>query len=557
MGVPEDSVQNAGRLHIGKASGSIASGKYRLFASLGRGGMADVLLGVASGPAGFNKLVVVKRLRPLLADDPALTNMFLDEARLAARMNHPNVIHTYEIGEGNGAYFIAMEYLDGQPLHEILHALKSSDLPVRPAIWAKIISDALAGLHYAHELTDYDGTPMNVVHRDVSPQNIIVTYDGGVKLVDFGIAKATVNTTRTESGIIKGKLAYMAPEQAEPSDGHLDRRADIFATGIVLWECLTLKRLITGDAQSAMTKIVDMEFKPPSTMNPDVSPALDALVLKALERDPEKRFQTAQEMREALEAFIRSEGFVRDEELGNLLGQLFKSQRADLRRQIKLHMANVGSSGKDFTLGGPDSSRIPPSSAPTERTLTQLTESEKSVRAVQSSARRPPEKKDKAPRFGMAVAVGLAAVALVALLFVGQRGEHREAAGAGSLATATAAPLDVRPSVHVAARATPDDAILYLDDAELPGNPYAGAFPKDTLDHRVRASRAGYVSDTKLIRLDGSDVSVAFDLQRATPDAAPPAPKPGPKGAPAPAPPKPAGSARPPGRPALDDDPGK
>src|SRR5690349_3365347 len=125
MGEAVESVQNPGRLHIGRASGSIASGKYRLFASLGRGGMADVLLGVASGPAGFNKLVVIKRLRPLLADDPALTNMFLDEARLAARMNHPNVIHTYEIGEGNGAYFIAMEYLDGQPLHEILHALKT------------------------------------------------------------------------------------------------------------------------------------------------------------------------------------------------------------------------------------------------------------------------------------------------------------------------------------------------------------------------------------------------------------------------------------------------
>ncbi|HEY2518057.1 MAG TPA: serine/threonine-protein kinase, partial [Polyangiaceae bacterium] len=169
---------SVGRLRIAGASGSIGGGKYRVFASLGRGGMADVQLGAVQGPKGFNKLVVIKRLRPLLADDPAVVNMFLDEARLAARLNHPNVIHTYEFGEERGSYFIAMEYLDGQSLAAILQALRPAGKSAPPALWAKIVADALAGLHHAHELKDYDGTPLNVVHRDVSPQNIVITHDG-------------------------------------------------------------------------------------------------------------------------------------------------------------------------------------------------------------------------------------------------------------------------------------------------------------------------------------------------------------------------------------------
>src|SRR5438552_10205184 len=152
MGAREESRPSLRRLTIGRASGSIGAGKYRVFASLGRGGMADVLLGVAQGPKGFSKLVVVKRLRALLADDPSMVNMFLDEARLAARLNHPNVIHTYEIGEEQGSYFIVMEYLEGRPLHEILDALKESGQRLPMVVWAKVFADALAGLHHAHEL---------------------------------------------------------------------------------------------------------------------------------------------------------------------------------------------------------------------------------------------------------------------------------------------------------------------------------------------------------------------------------------------------------------------
>src|SRR5262249_33393736 len=161
-------------------------GRYQVFATLGRGGMADVYLAVSRGPMGFNKLVVVKRLRNNLAEEASFLNMFLDEARLAARLSHPNVVHTYEVGEHEGQYFIAMEYLDGQSLHSVLRSLAKSGDALSPSFCARIVADALAGLHHAHELRDYDGSPLNIIHRDVSPHNVFVTYEGQVKLVDFG-----------------------------------------------------------------------------------------------------------------------------------------------------------------------------------------------------------------------------------------------------------------------------------------------------------------------------------------------------------------------------------
>ena len=288
--------------------------------------MADVLLGVASGPKGFNKLLVVKRLRIAgprrrLLDDHR--SMFLDEARLAARLSHPNVVHTYEIGEAAklDGYFIVDGVPRGalsQPDHR-RHEGGGTTLP--PQVWAKIVADALAGLHHAHELCDYDGTSLNVVHRDVSPQNIIVTFDGRVKIVDFGIAKAAVNVTETEAGMIKGKIAYMAPEQAIPGSVPVDRRADLFAMGIVLWECLTMERLITGDAGAAARKIRDMDFLPPSRLNPIVPTELDAITLRALERDPAKRFQTADEMEQGRDVPLRGARHVPEEEIGRLVSK--------------------------------------------------------------------------------------------------------------------------------------------------------------------------------------------------------------------------------------------
>jgi serine/threonine-protein kinase len=220
----------------GHSAKTEAGRRFRVIAELGEGGMARVHLALARGPSGVNKLVVLKTLRSHLANDPACLEMFIHEGRLAARLNHPNVVQTYEVNEDGGRQVMVMEYLEGQPLsHVYARGRKSGQLPLE--MYVRVLCDALAGLHYAHELADFDGKPLNLVHRDVSPQNIFVTFDGQVKILDFGIAKAAVNApNQTETGVLKGKVRYMAPEQI--AGEALDRRADIFAVGAILWEVL-------------------------------------------------------------------------------------------------------------------------------------------------------------------------------------------------------------------------------------------------------------------------------------------------------------------------------
>jgi eukaryotic-like serine/threonine-protein kinase len=325
------------------ARGGFVAGKYRIFATLGRGGMADVYLAAAHGPAGFNKLVVVKKLRETCVDDPSFVTMFLDEARLSARLNHPNVVHTYEIGEHNDSYFIAMEYLEGQPLHRIAQAMRRQGTPLSPTMAAHIVAEALHGLHYAHEMKDYDGSSLGIVHRDVSPQNLHIAYDGQVRVLDFGIAKASLNTSQTEVGVLKGKFAYMAPEQAIGND--VDRRSDVFAAGIVLWEILTGERLFKGDNAVALSKLLHARVAPPSTLNAAVPAALDAIVMRALQRRCNERFATAYDMASALEDYIHSAGNrTRREDVARALDTLFGELRTEANHQIRRHMAEISPS---------------------------------------------------------------------------------------------------------------------------------------------------------------------------------------------------------------------
>jgi serine/threonine protein kinase len=316
-------------------------GKYQLLAVLGRGGMADVFLALARGPMGFHKLVVVKRLRVSLSDDRSFRNMFLDEARLAARLNHPNVVQTHEVGEADGVFFIAMEYLEGQSLNKIIRELSKRGSTLPPVMCARIVSDALAGLHYAHELKDFDGTPLEIIHRDVSPHNVFVTYDGSVKLVDFGIAKAALSSVETEVGVLKGKVAYMSPEQAAGET--IDARADVFAMGIVLWELIAQKRLMTGDSAAAtLHRLLTSPIPKVTTVRADVPAALESIIERALEKDASKRFPSALEMRDALEDFIaRSGKAVRQEEIGRELGRLFGGVREAIQKQIQMHMEGI------------------------------------------------------------------------------------------------------------------------------------------------------------------------------------------------------------------------
>jgi serine/threonine-protein kinase len=337
-------------------------GKYRAFAKLGSGGMGDVFLAIARGLRGVNKLVVIKSLKHDLDRDQQYIDMFLDEARLAARLNHPNVVHIFDVDEADGDYFIAMEFLEGQSLKEILDHVKEKEAPFGPAIAARVVSDALLGLHYAHELCDYDGRPLQIIHRDISPHNVFVTYEGQVKLVDFGIAKSVSRSTEnTQAGVLKGKLAYMSPEQAlgEP----MDRRADIYAMGIVLWEALTLTSIAQGE--TPLTRVLREVMPRASSVVPDLDPELDDLVARSLETDPAKRFQTAAEMREALEAWIvRTAKVVRQEDIGQRLRGMFEGVRAELDRKVKDQMAAavVASSLEDLSLPSirvPVSARAP------------------------------------------------------------------------------------------------------------------------------------------------------------------------------------------------------
>lgn len=322
-----------------EGTGTTAFGKYQLFASLGRGGMADVFLSVARGQMGFNKLAVIKRLRQALAEESAFRNMFLDEARLAARLSHPNIVHTYEVGEQGGVYFIAMEYLEGQSLNKVLkEALRRKEI-LEPEISVRVVADALAGLGYAHELRDYDGRPLSVIHRDISPHNIFVTYDGHTKLVDFGIAKAALSSTETEVGVLKGKVAYMSPEQAMGQ--RIDARSDLFAMGIVLWELIAQQRLMTGEsAANTLHKLMNEPIPRLSQVLPRIDPNLEMLVARALEKDPEHRWQSASEMRGALESWLAAHPRqTRQDDVGRRMMSLFGSVREEVQRQIQKHMA--------------------------------------------------------------------------------------------------------------------------------------------------------------------------------------------------------------------------
>jgi len=282
----------------------VTLGKYRLLAQLGRGGMAEVYLAVALGAKGVNKLVVLKVLRSHLADDPDFVTMFVDEARIAARLNHGNIVQTYEVVEEASRHFIVMEYLEGRSLAQVEWMLKPERVPLDLSL--RIFADALAGLHHAHELRDFEGLPHGLVHRDVSPQNVFITYDGQVKIVDFGIAKAANSpTNHTKEGVIKGKIRYMAPEQVVGV--YLDRRADVFAVGVLLWHALTGKRLWDGvaDEIAIMHRLVTNSPPLPTAGSiANVPSELDAICSKAMAHSREDRFPTAAAFQDAIEEYL-------------------------------------------------------------------------------------------------------------------------------------------------------------------------------------------------------------------------------------------------------------
>ncbi len=278
-------------------------GKYQLVKQLAVGGMGEVWLARQKGPVGFEKLVVVKTLLKHLKEDQEFVNMFFDEARIAAVLNHPNIAQIYDLGEDNGEYFIAMEYVHGLSLRDVVvHAIEhGSGLPL--ALKCRVIADAAAALDFAHQAKTPSGQPLDLIHRDVSPQNILIGFNGAVKLIDFGVAKAANKLVRTATGIIKGKYAYMSPEQAygKPLDG----RSDVFGLGTVFWEILCTERLFKRDNETeTLQAVVGADIKPPSMLDRAVPRSLDAVVLKALERELPDRYPSAAAFQKAIDAWL-------------------------------------------------------------------------------------------------------------------------------------------------------------------------------------------------------------------------------------------------------------
>ncbi len=278
-------------------------GRYVLHRELASGGMATVHLGRLFGQAGFSRTVAIKRLHSHFAKDRDFAAMFVDEARLAARISHPNVVTTLDVEALGDELFLVMEYVAGESLSRLSRSLAARGEAFPPAVVSSILAGVLLGLHAAHEATTEDGTPLGIVHRDVSPQNILVGVDGTARVLDFGVAKAAVRSQITRDGQIKGKIGYMPVEQirSEP----IDRRADVYGAAVVLWELLTMRRLFDGEHDAAvLLKVLHGDVPPPSALSPGLSPAIDAVVLRGLARAPEQRFATAHDMAVALEEAI-------------------------------------------------------------------------------------------------------------------------------------------------------------------------------------------------------------------------------------------------------------
>jgi len=515
-------------------------GKYHLVAELARGGMGIVHLAAAQGPGGFNKLLVVKELKPELTRDESYVSMFLDEARLAARLTHPNIVQTIEVGSEGSRHYMVMEFLDGRSLYRMIRRFRDQGgFPL--AAHLRVLSEALLGLHYAHNLRDFDGEPLGIVHRDVSPLNVFVTFDGQAKVVDFGIAKSIESSTETKTGVLKGRVAYMAPEQAW--GGGVDRRADVYSAGVMLWEAVAGRRLWPGMNDVEILARLLREGPPPlSAVRPDAPEDLEAICARAMEKRPEDRYESALDLLEDLEAHLAS----RDDrmsmrEVGALVGRVFAEERRRMSALIDETLARMR--------GGPRSGVMPtlevhvrgtPSGAPGLReeasqisgqlVLTPLFNAP-SVTVGPATATPTPSAaagQDAPPWWASrrAAVVASSGAALLLLLVVVLMTGFRDGAPAPApevpVAAAAPAPAgrDIPDLVDVVVRVSPASAQITIDGTPVPTNPFHARYSKDAQVHRVLAAADGY--DAKLEEVFfANDVSIDVSLDR-RPSPAPP-----------------------------------
>ena len=309
-------------------------GQYKLIDRLAVGGMAELFLAHQAGPDGFEKPVVIKRIRSHLSRQAAFVRMFLNEARLAAQLNHPNIVQIHDLGKVGDSYYIGMEYLFGRDMRRVAPKAESMGIAF-PMVYAlKIASSVCEGLYYAHQKVDLYGAPLNIVHRDVTPENIFVCFDGTVKVLDFGIAKAANRVEQTRGGELRGKLSYLSPEQCLGKP--LDHRSDLFSLGVVLYEWLTGFKLFTGESDvSVMRAIVDGKVYAPSYFRADIPEPVEAILMKALERDRDKRYPTAWHFQHDLDRFLNAYEFTPTHlHLSNFLKQLFLDELEEEQQRL-------------------------------------------------------------------------------------------------------------------------------------------------------------------------------------------------------------------------------
>ncbi len=312
---------------MGVLAKPIPFGDYFLLEKLNTGGMAEVFKAKTFGVEGFERIVAVKKILPSIAEDKEFISMFIDEAKIAGQLTHANIAQIFDLGNINDEYYIALEYVPGHDLRVIFDRCVRTGRKLDIGMVCFVVSKICEGLDYAHNKKDANGEPMNIIHRDISPQNILLSYDGECKLIDFGIAKATNKSSATQVGILKGKFSYMSPEQVSGKT-NIDRRSDIFALGIVLFELLTLKRLFLGQSDfETLEKIRKVEVSPPTLYNSDIPEALEDIVLKALEKDVNQRYQTAGELQEALQRFMFSQGiYYSAKDLSEFMHSMFSQE---------------------------------------------------------------------------------------------------------------------------------------------------------------------------------------------------------------------------------------
>ena len=499
-------------------------GRYRLLAILGRGGMADVYLAASDGMEGFSKLLVVKELRRERDDDDARLAMFMDEARLAARFNHPHIVQTLEVSSDGPRVFTVMEYLEGQSLRRTLgrEPKMARRLPADAHIG--ILSHVLDALAYLHGLADRDGTPLAIVHRDVSPHNVLVTYEGQVKLIDFGIAKTQVASNHTSAGVVKGKIRYMAPEQATGQS--VDCRTDVFSVGVMLWEALMGRGPWDGQSDLQVLRSLMAGEVPRLAHQPNALPAgLIAVVDRAMSPTREDRYASATAMREALLQHVQpSQLGDHARTLGAFVSGAFAQERRELRAVVDAQLRGVAADNTQSLVS-----------------LTRLraTDTYGSFRpgtggrpipsgSAHSLAGQAPHPSSYAPAAGSRPRLAIAATAILVMALAAglglraQRAWRTEdmAAGVPSETGAPAASAQGEPrsavpaapsrSVHITARALPVGARLSVDGVAV-ANPYAADMPHEETPHVLSADGPGLVRQTRtFVATRDTDIEVAL-----------------------------------------------